>query len=69
MKYIIPFHDAGLLREYLVKNYGKYFEFGGSAKTYFHAVKIARRLAKMTGQNIEQVIDDIRADYRELPEY
>ncbi len=61
-------HDAGVYREYIVQNYGAVLEFGSLSGTYFMARRHCRRLAKLTGYTEEEVVKDIRKDYRSMSE-
>lgn len=56
-------HDAGLLREYIVKNYGGALTFGGMSASYNWGMRQVKRLSRMTGLSQEQVLADIRSDY------
>lgn len=55
--------DAGEAREYLARNYGRVLSEGGNADQYFRAVRFAKRLARMIGQDVDAVIATARADY------
>jgi hypothetical protein len=60
---ITEMRDAGLLRERVAKVYGQALTFGGNPETYFRAMRLVRRLARMTSQSIDTVLTDVRADY------
>lgn len=57
------FKDAGLLREYVAAAYGATLAFGGSSESMRRALRLCRRLSRMTGIPEAQVHADIRADY------
>lgn len=65
---ITEMRDAGLLRERVAKVYGQVLTFGGSDAAWFHAMRLVRRLARMTAQSIDAVLFDIRADYAAIEE-
>lgn len=56
-------HDAGLLREYVVRHYGAALTHGGMSASYNWGMRQVKRLARMTGLSREQVLEDIRTDY------
>lgn len=58
--------DAGYLREYLAREYGRIFVYGGSAYQWGRAYVIAGQLARMIGWSREAVINQARDDYRDL---
>lgn len=58
--------DAGYLREYLAREYGRIFVYGGAAYQWGRAYSAAGRLARMIGETREWVINQARDDYRDL---
>ena len=50
------------MREYLAFHYGQVFLHGGTAERYFAGVRLAKRLARMIGADLEAVIATARAD-------
>ena len=58
--------DAGLLREYIAERYGAILSFGGDGHTYHLAMCLAKRLARMTGIDLEEIIAAIRSDYEAM---
>ena len=58
--------DAGLYREWLAARYGQILTLGASPGLMGLAVSHARRLARLTGQTLEQVCTTARRDYRVL---
>lgn len=62
-RYLQAFNDAGLLREYAVRNFGRAIVHGGSASALRRASHVLRRLAKLTGLPIAEVTADVREDY------
>lgn len=59
-------NDAGELREYLARTYGRVFVYGGAAHEWGRAYAHAGRLARMIGQTREWVINQAREDFRDL---
>ena len=55
--------DAGIFRTYLWQNYGHALTFGSSPKGYFRAIRLCKKLAKITGVPVEVVIENVRVDY------
>lgn len=55
--------DAGLFRQFLAQNYGDVLTYGASLSVMDCAVRLAKQLARLTGQTLEQVCDTVRADY------
>jgi len=59
-------NDAGLLREYTFEHYGYVLCNGGPASERHWATKFCQRLARLSGQTIDKVVADVRADYRSM---
>ena len=59
---ITEMRDAGLLRARITEVYGQVLTFGGSAPTYFHAMRLVRRLARLAGLSLATVMSDIQSD-------
>lgn len=55
--------DAGLFRQFLAQSCGDVLTYGGSGSAMERAVRLAKQLARLTGQTLEQVCDTVRADY------
>src|SRR5580692_12623058 len=58
--------DAGLLRERIVEVYGQALCHGADCSTFDRAMRLVRRLARLTGGNIEAIVKDIQQDYINL---
>lgn len=56
-------NDAGLLREYVARNYGAALTYGALSQIYFRASRLVRRLARMAGITYEEALAAIRADF------
>lgn len=55
-------NDSGLLREYVARHYGQVFTFGATPERYLSALRLVKRLAKMTGLEVSAVIASVRSD-------
>jgi hypothetical protein len=58
--------DAGLLRERIVEVYGQVLCHGADCATWDRAMRLVRRLARLTGGNVETIVKDIQQDYINL---
>ena len=56
-------YDAGLYRQYIAQNHGSIFIFGGSFPLYELALFHCKRLAKLTGNTLEDMIENAKNDY------
>lgn len=61
-EYVATQNDAGLLREDIVRRYGAFFATGGTPEVAGRALRAARRLARLSGQDLEDVYRDLRSD-------
>jgi len=59
-------NDAGLLREYVAEHYGSVLCNGGPDDQRHWATKFCQRLARISKLSIDQVVADVRADYRTM---
>ena len=56
-------NDAGLLREYIVQQYGYALTTFAPNRTYRAAMRMVRRLARLINSTVDAVLLDIRSDY------
>jgi hypothetical protein len=59
-------NDAALLREYAATRYGSVYAYGGGYGSWTRAVKVARRLARLSGRTFEQVCADLSKEQTKM---
>jgi hypothetical protein len=55
-------NDAGELREYLAEKYARVMTVGGTPDQMRRAMGIARRISRMTGLPIQEVVTTVQHD-------
>lgn len=60
--------DAGLYREYVAVRFGQVLTHGGHFMTMDRAMRHVKRIAKMTGLTVYDVLDGVRSDYNTMDE-
>lgn len=56
-------NDAGLLREYTASRFGFTLMYGGSPALMTRAIRCCKRLARLTGHDLLDVISTAAADW------
>lgn len=60
---LATWNDAGELREYVAARYGSALKHGCRPDTHRRAISACRRLGRLTGRTVEQVIEQAMVDY------
>lgn len=61
-------HDAGFYREFITEEFGSVLTYGGSSLSYNAAYKHCKRLAKIIGASVENIISQVVEDYKLMEE-
>lgn len=61
-------HDAGIYREFITERFGPVLTYGGSSFSYNEAYRHCKRLARIIGTSVENIISQVVEDYKLMEE-